>query len=84
MSQIVYKSYVTFAVMGKEINLTVENLGNTWNAVAEIDEAFYYLGNEPATIGTAIFAWQQMNGRELTNEEFRQVLVDNHLLSEAV
>lgn len=84
MSEIVYKNYVTFVVIGKEINLTVENLGNTWNAVSEIEGAFHYLGNEPATIGTAIFAWQEANGRELTGEELRQVLLDNQLISEAV
>lgn len=81
---IVYKDYVTFTVLGEEIHLISDELDHGRNTVAEIKNRYHYLGNEYPTISTAIFAWQETNGRDLTSEELRQVMVDNHLLSEAI
>jgi hypothetical protein len=81
---IVYKDYVTFTVLGKEINLMSEELDTGRNTVAEIDDQFHYMGNEYPTISTAIFVWQEVNGRDLSNEELRQAMVDNNLLSQAI
>lgn len=80
---LVYKNYETFLVLGKEILLFSEELQHTRNTVAEVDGKYHYLGNEPSNIGSAIFAWQEINGRDLTNEELKQVLNDNNLLSQA-
>jgi hypothetical protein len=81
---IVYKDYVTFTVLGKEILLFSEELCTGRNTVAEIDNQYHYLGNEYPTISAAIFAWQEVNGRDLTNEELSQVMKDNKLNSEAI
>jgi hypothetical protein len=81
---IVYKDCNIFTVMGKEILLYSENLESGRNTVAEIDSHYHYLGNECPTVGAAIFAWQEVNSRELTNEELRQVMLDNHLISQGI
>lgn len=81
---LVYKNYSTFLVLGKEILLFSEDLDNTRNTIAEVDGQIHYLGNEPCNVASAIFAWQELNGRDLTSEELRQVLVDNNLLSQAI
>jgi hypothetical protein len=81
---IVYKDYVTFTVLGEDIHLISDELDYGRNTVAEIKNRYHYLGNEYPTISAAIFAWQETNGRDLTSEELRQVMVDNHLLSEAI
>ena len=81
---IVYKDYVTFTVLGKEINLISEELCAGRNTVAEVDNNYHYMGNEYPTISTAIFVWQEVNGRDLSNEELRQAMVDNNLLSQAI
>lgn len=79
-----YKDYVTFKIMGNDINLFSEELQYGKNTVAEIDGHMHYLGNENPTISSAIFAWQEVNNRDLTNEELRQVMIDNNLLSQGI
>lgn len=81
---IVYEDYVTFMVMGKKVILITEDMFHSYNTVAEIDDEFHYLGNEPPTIASAIFAWQEMNDRYLTEDELRQVMTDNHLLPQTI
>lgn len=81
---LVYKDCNTFKVLGKEINLYSEDMEYGRNTVAEMDDFFHYLGNETPNVAAAIFAWQEVYGRDLTNEELRQVLIDNQLLSEAI
>ena len=81
---IVYKDHTTFTVLGREINLYSETLEHGQNTVAEMEKRTYYLGREQPQIGAAIIAWQVFNGRELTDEELRKVLTENHLDSSAV
>lgn len=81
---IAYKDYITFTILGKEIFLYSEGLEWGQNTVAEMDKRIYYLGHEQAGVGAAIIAWQVFNNRELTDDEFSQVLTENHLNSSAV
>jgi hypothetical protein len=81
---IVYKDYVTFTVLGQEIGLISDELDYGRSTVAEMNDKYYYMGNEYPTISTAIFAWQESFGRDLTNEELKQVMRDNHLISDAI
>ena len=70
-----------FKVLGQEIWLYSEDLDHDRNTVAEMDGYFHHMGSEPPNVATAIFAWQEVNGRELTSEELRQVMVDNHIIA---
>lgn len=81
---IVYKDYVTFTVLGTQINLMSEDLFTGRNTVAEMNDNFHFVGNEYPTISTAIFLWQEVNGRDLSNDELRQTMRDNLLISDAV
>lgn len=81
---IVYKDYVTFTVMGKEINLISNETAYGRSTVAELESQYHYMDDEPPNVATAIFAWQEVNGRDLTSEEIRQVMIDNKLISEAI
>lgn len=81
---LVYKDYLTFTLMGKEINLISDETAYGRNTVVEIDGHYHYMENEPSNVATAIFAWQEVNGRDLTSEELRQVMVDNNLISNAI
>lgn len=81
---IVYKNYVVFTILGEEINLISDETSYGRNTVAEIDGHYHYLDNELPTVASAIFAWQEYYNRDLTNEELRKVMVDNHLISEAI
>ena len=81
---LVYKNYVSFIVLGETINLISDETSHGLNTVAEMNDHYHYLGEEYPSIASAIFAWQEVNGRDLTNEELRQVMVDNHLISEGI
>lgn len=78
------KSYMTFKVLGEEIGLISNETECGRNTVVEINSRYHYMGDEPPNIATAIFAWQEVNGRELTSEEIHQVMIDNHLVSDAI
>ena len=81
---IVRNDGIPFKVMGQEIWLYSEDLGYDRNTVADMGNCIHYMGNEPPNVATAIFAWQEVNGRDLTNEELRQVMVDNNLISQSI
>ena len=81
---IVYQKCVTFKVMGEEIHLYSEELQHGRNTVAEINDRYHHMGDEPANVATAIFAWQEVKGQELSSEELHQVMVDNNLISQGV
>lgn len=73
-----------FKVLDQEIWLYSEDLGYDRNTVADMNGYFHYMGNEPPNVATAIFAWQEVNGRDLTSEELRQVMADNHIISAGI
>lgn len=81
---IVHRDYTTFSILGQEINIYSEDLGHVRNTVAEMNGNFHYLGDEVPNVGSAVFAWQDVNGRDLTEDELRQVLIDNRLISQAI
>ena len=81
---IVRRDCVTFKVLGKEVHLYSEVLQQGRNTVAEIGLRLHYMGIETPSIATAIYAWQEVNGRDLTTEEFRQVLLENNIISQAI
>lgn len=73
-----------FKVLNREIWLYSEDLGYDRNTVADMDGIIHYMGSEPPNVATAIFAWQEVNGRDLTSEELRQVMIDNHIISAGI
>lgn len=73
----VYRDYTTFIILGVKINLIAGNVDYGTSAVAEIDNKYYYLGEMIINLDAAIKGWQQANSRELTTDEFKQVLIDN-------
>lgn len=81
---IVHNDCVSFKIQGQKINLYSEEMGYGLNTVADMGTHFHYLGNESPNILAAVFAWQEVNGRDLTNEELHRAMVDNHLISEAI
>lgn len=81
---IVYKDYVVFTILGEEINLISDETAYGRSTVAEINGQYHYLDEELPTIASAIFAWQELNNRDLTTEELHQIMVDNKLISEAI
>jgi hypothetical protein len=76
---IVYKDYVSYLILGKEVNLISDETSYGLNTVAEIEGEYHYLGEEPVSLQAAIFAWQKINGRFLEDNELVQILKDNSL-----
>lgn len=78
---IVYKDYVTFIILKDKINLISDETDYGRSTVAEFNDSstFYYLGDEHPTLSAAMLIWQQVNNRDLSNEEIDKVLLDNKL-----
>ncbi|HEY5268682.1 MAG TPA: hypothetical protein VII94_06220 [Candidatus Saccharimonadales bacterium] len=81
---IVYEDCKKFKVMGRNCSLYSEETAYGLNTVVEMDGRYLYLGKELPHIAAAILAWQMVNAHELTNEELRQVLMENHLIFEGI
>jgi hypothetical protein len=68
---------LTFQVFGQEVNIISDETDCGRTTVAELQGQYYYLGDEPPTIASAIFAWQELNKREMDDKELHQVFRDN-------
>lgn len=79
-----YKNYLSFIVMGDQINIISDETSYGRNTVAEINGDYHYRGDELPGIASALHAWQEVNGRDLTNEELHQIMLDNHIISEGI
>jgi len=84
MTEILLKDYFTFSIFTEEVNLFSKEFEYGTSTVAEVKDTFHYLGNVPATISTAIVIWQELNKKTLNDDELKQVLRENHLISEAI
>lgn len=80
----VYKDYSTFIVMNQEINIISDEFDFGRHTIAEVNGKFYHIGNEESNIVAAVFAWQELNKRDLSTEELKQVMIDNHLTSQGI
>lgn len=81
---IVYNNYQVFKILDEEVNIISDETAYGRNTVVEIDKVFHYMGDEFPGVAAAIYAWQEVKGRDLTNEELHQILEDNKLLSKAI
>lgn len=79
----VYTDYQVFKILGEEVNIISDETAYGRNTVVEMNKVFHYMGDEFPGVAAAIYAWQEVNGRDLTNEELHQILEDNKLLSQA-
>ncbi len=81
---IVYKDYQVVKILGEELNVISNETAYGRSTVVEINKFFYHMGEEFPGVASAIFAWQEVNGRDLTNEELSQIMEDNRLHSQAI
>ena len=81
---IVYNNCQVFKILDEEVNIISDETAYGRNTVVEIDKIFHHMGDEFPGVAAAIYAWQEVKGRDLTNEELHQILEDNKLLSKAI
>lgn len=63
---IVYDKFTKYAILNDNINIYSQNLpNNTLNTVAEIQDKYYYLGNQTNDMFTAISVWELHFSKEL-------------------
>lgn len=81
---IVYNNYQVFRILDEEVNIISDDTAYGRNTVVEINKIFHHMGDEFPGVAAAIYAWQEVNGRDLSNEELHRILEDNKLLSKAI
>lgn len=77
---IIYKSYDSFNIKGKEVIMITDEVNGIHNTVVGIDNIFYYLENEYPSILAAIFAWEYSTKELLSKDELKQILDNNIIL----
>lgn len=80
--EIVYKNYISFNILGDEINVISDLTEYGINTIIEANNQYYYLGPEPGNLESAMFVWQDLNQRDLTLDEFNQVVEANSHLTQ--
>lgn len=81
---IVYKNYQVVNILGEEVNVISDETAYGRSTIVEIGKNFHYMGEEFPGVAAAIYAWQEVNDRDLTNEELQQIMEDNSLVSQAI
>lgn len=81
---IVYSNYQVFRILDEEVNIISDDTAYGRNTVVEINKVFHHMGDEFPGVAAAIYAWQEVNGRDLSTEELHRILEDNKLLSKAI
>lgn len=77
---VVFKDYILFNILGLYIYYFSDETSYGLNTVAEVNGQLYYAGAEYPSISNAIFLWQEINNKELNDEELRKVFVDNKII----
>lgn len=80
MQEIVLDDSISYRILDSEVKFYADETVYGWNVVAEYNDTFYNLGNESIGIQLAVFFWQEKNGRELFQDELKQIMLDNDLI----
>ncbi len=75
--EIVYLDYTTFTIANTQVSLISDNTDYGINTIAEINGNYHHMFSEVVSLPTAIFAFQECMGRDLTDDELKQALDDN-------
>ena len=72
-----FSNFTRYDILGTEVFLlSIEtDCGNT--TIAEINEKYYYIGELDINLTSAGYAWQYFSDRDLTVNEWDQILEDN-------
>ena len=73
----VYKDYISFSILGEEINFICNETSYGKSSVAEMNALYFHLDNDLPAFTSAILLWQDIKCKDLSNEEIYQILVDN-------
>lgn len=77
---IVYKDCTDYNILGEIISVFSTETDYGLSTVIEFDKQYYYyLGNEPNNIESAIFAWQDYYNYQLCDSELAIILEDNKI-----
>lgn len=75
---ILYRDYITFKILDDIVDVISDETDYGRSTVAMINGIdFYYVGDEPPTLETVLFAWQDLNEILLSEEQFETILKQN-------
>lgn len=75
--EILYKDYMTFNILGEELNIISDETDYGLNTVGELSGTYYYLGNQPPILASAIIVWEILHDKLLSDEELTQIIKEN-------
>jgi len=76
------KESLKFRILEDVVYMYSEEICYGLNTVAEVNNKYYYLGAEIADIHSAIHAWQELTGKQLSAEQTRFVIINNKFMTD--
>lgn len=79
---IVHDDGISYRIFDSDIKFYADDTVYGWNVVAEYNDNYYHLGNESVGIELAVSFWQDQNDKILSQDELKQIMIDNQLIAE--
>ena len=77
MKTIVYQDYTSVLILQEVYNIICNETDYGRSTTIEVNDTYYYLGDQDPVLASAIALWQDLHDRELTINEVDQILNDN-------
>lgn len=77
-----YDGGISYRIFDSEVKFYADETAYGWNVVAEYNDNLFYLGNESVGIELAVTFWQDQNEKLLSQDELKQIMIDNQLIIE--
>lgn len=74
-----FKDCLEYKIKDKKITIISDLINEINNTVAEIDNKYYYLGDETPNLLAAIIAYQEVTGLTISASEMHIILEENKL-----
>jgi hypothetical protein len=79
---IVHDDGISYRIFDSEVKFYADDTAYGWNVVAEYNNNYYHLGSESVGIELAVSFWQNQNDKILSQDELKQIMIDNQLIAE--
>lgn len=79
-----YNDIKIYQIKDTQVGMFSSETAYGWQTIAEVNQQYYYLGDQLFNIATAIVLWENLNNVILNPEEVEKVMLDNSMKSFAV
>jgi len=75
--KMVYDVSKKFKILKDTVSVYSEHINGVLCNVVELNNLFYYIGDEDITLFNVALAWQELTGKTLSTQDFQKIKDDN-------